>query len=117
MKLFLRFSFRMDLFSCMIVGPQGTPYADGLFFFDIRLRDDYPNRPPHAFFKSMSKSLNPNLYEDGMVCLSLLGTWDGKVSPKFVRILFRLIKKKFCSGSGTLVANVNTFASFCFDTK
>ncbi len=42
---------RMDLFSCMIVGPQGTPYAEGLFFFDIRLKDDYPTRPPHVFFK------------------------------------------------------------------
>jgi len=69
---------RMDLFSCMIIGPQGTPYADGVFFFDVRLKDDYPNRPPHLFYKSMSKLLNPNLYEDGMVCLSLLGTWDGK---------------------------------------
>lgn len=24
--------------------------------------------------------LNPNLYEDGKVCLSLLGTWHGKGS-------------------------------------
>uniref|UniRef100_A0A915K5A0 UBC core domain-containing protein n=1 Tax=Romanomermis culicivorax TaxID=13658 RepID=A0A915K5A0_ROMCU len=68
---------RMDLFSCMIIGPLGTPYADCPFFFDVRLKDTYPNRPPHVFFKSMSASLNPNLYEDGMVCLSLLGTWEG----------------------------------------
>uniref|UniRef100_A0A914WH57 UBC core domain-containing protein n=1 Tax=Plectus sambesii TaxID=2011161 RepID=A0A914WH57_9BILA len=72
------FENRMDLFTCMIVGPDETPYAHGLFLFDVRLKEDYPMRPPHVFFKSMAKRLNPNLYEDGMVCLSLLGTWDGK---------------------------------------
>jgi len=68
---------RMDLLSCMIVGPQGTPYADGLFFFDVYLGPDYPTKVPLVFFKSMSDRLNPNLYENGTVCLSLLGTWKG----------------------------------------
>lgn len=64
----------------MIMGPKQTPYEDGLFVFDIQLPADYPESPPvfhyHAF---CNERLNPNLYEDGKVCVSLLGTWSGKV--------------------------------------
>ena len=65
----------------MIVGPRHTPYEDGLFFFDVQLPADYPNSPPTLHYISYcSERLNPNLYEDGKVCVSLLGTWSGKVS-------------------------------------
>ena len=30
----------------VIVGAAGTPYHDGLFFFDIHLPADYPTVPP-----------------------------------------------------------------------
>lgn len=60
-----------------IIGPQGTPYADVIFFFDIRLGSTYPMTPPHVWFRSHGRRLNPNLYENGKVCLSILGTWDG----------------------------------------
>ena len=30
------------------------------------------------FLSFVSDRLNPNLYEDGKVCVSLLGTWSGK---------------------------------------
>ena len=68
-----------DLFSVMIRGPEKTPYEDGLFFFDFQLSPDYPKAPPHCHYISYcSDRLNPNLYEDGKVCISLLGTWSGK---------------------------------------
>ena len=64
----------------MFVGPAGTPYEGGLFVFDVQLRSDYPASPPLVTYISHSREkLNPNLYVDGKVCLSLLGTWDGKV--------------------------------------
>ncbi|KAK3091730.1 hypothetical protein FSP39_022222 [Pinctada imbricata] len=70
---------RMDLFSVMIVGPPGTPYEDALFFFDVQVPGDYPSSPPEFHYISYCKDrLNPNLYEDGKVCVSLLGTWSGK---------------------------------------
>ncbi|XP_062582849.1 (E3-independent) E2 ubiquitin-conjugating enzyme UBE2O-like isoform X2 [Saccostrea cucullata] len=75
------FEDRMDLFSVMIIGPHGTPYEDGLFFFDVFLPADYPTSPPVFHYISYcTDRLNPNLYEDGKVCVSLLGTWDGKGS-------------------------------------
>eukprot|EP00794_Sanderia_malayensis_P009375 gene9375-10362_t len=70
---------RMDLFSVLIHGPKDTPYEDGLFIFDLQLPDDYPKSPPKVSYLSQcSQRLNPNLYEDGTVCVSLLGTWNGK---------------------------------------
>ncbi|KAI3917932.1 hypothetical protein MKW98_000166 [Papaver atlanticum] len=57
--------------------PAGTPYHDGLFFFDIQLPTDYPNSPPSVYYRSLGIRLNPNLYYNGKVCLSLLNTWHG----------------------------------------
>ncbi|CBY30542.1 unnamed protein product [Oikopleura dioica] len=71
---------RLDLFSFAIEGPAGTPYEYCLFFFDICLPDGYPlTSPPKVHFKSAIKQkINPNLYDTGNVCLSLLGTWAAK---------------------------------------
>ena len=70
---------RMDLYSAMIHGPKATPYEDGVFFFDFQLPADYPASPPSCHYISYcTDRLNPNLYEDGKVCVSLLGTWQGK---------------------------------------
>uniref|UniRef100_A0A0K8ULW2 Ubiquitin-conjugating enzyme E2 O n=1 Tax=Bactrocera latifrons TaxID=174628 RepID=A0A0K8ULW2_BACLA len=75
------FEDRMDLLSVMIEGPKKTPYEDGLFFFDIQLGREYPKSPPLCHYISYcSDRLNPNLYEDGKVCISLLGTWAGRDS-------------------------------------
>lgn len=37
---------RMDLLRAVIVGAYGTPYQDGLFFFDFQLPSEYPDVPP-----------------------------------------------------------------------
>lgn len=73
------FEDRMDLYSVMMRGPEKTPYEDGLFLFDFQLSADYPVAPPLCHYISYcSDRLNPNLYEDGKVCVSLLGTWAGR---------------------------------------
>ncbi|XP_052182196.1 probable ubiquitin-conjugating enzyme E2 23 [Diospyros lotus] len=69
---------RMDLLRAVIVGAYGTPYQDGLFFFDFHLPPEYPDVPPSAYYHSGGWRINPNLYEEGKVCLSLLNTWTGK---------------------------------------
>ena len=62
-----------------ISGPDGTPYDSGLFFFDGYLHKSYPTSPPwFKFVNHGGHRHNPNLYDDGKVCLSLLGTWGGK---------------------------------------
>tara|TARA_Y100000389_G_scaffold205096_2_gene263088 strand:+ start:4039 stop:4902 length:864 start_codon:yes stop_codon:yes gene_type:complete len=63
----------------MIIGPNGTPYEGGFYFFNIQLTERYPFKPPKVeFLTGDGKSrMNPNLYTTGKVCLSILGTWSG----------------------------------------
>uniref|UniRef100_A0A7S1EPV6 UBC core domain-containing protein n=1 Tax=Timspurckia oligopyrenoides TaxID=708627 RepID=A0A7S1EPV6_9RHOD len=71
---------RYDCLRACIVGPENTPYENGLFSFDIFLPESFPNRPPLTRFLTSTHNgtrLNPNLYPNGKVCLSLLGTWHG----------------------------------------
>ncbi|KAF6997485.1 hypothetical protein CFC21_013702 [Triticum aestivum] len=74
---------RMDLLRVVIMGPAGTPYHDGLFFFDIYFPPQYPNIPPLVNYRSGGLRLNPNLYACGKVCLSLLNTWAGSGCEKW----------------------------------
>lgn len=70
---------RLDLCRVLMTGPEDTPYANGCFLFDFCMAD-YPVKPPSAKFLttgSGSVRFNPNLYNCGKVCLSLLGTWSG----------------------------------------
>lgn len=44
---------RLDLMRCLIIGPEGTPYADAPFVFDIYLDPfHFPNDPPKVHFFS-----------------------------------------------------------------
>ncbi|KAL0043350.1 hypothetical protein WJX79_002441 [Trebouxia sp. C0005] len=73
-------SSRLDLLRALIIGPADSPYANGCFLFDIFLPANYPNAPPSVHFLTTGGGrirFNPNLYECGKVCLSLLGTWSG----------------------------------------
>ncbi|KAK3020488.1 hypothetical protein RJ639_045738 [Escallonia herrerae] len=77
------YSTRLDLMRAAIVGAKGTPYSDGLFFFDIFFTGNYPASPPKVHFRSHGLHMNPNLYSDGRVCLSLLNTWSGRGEEKW----------------------------------
>ena len=70
---------RMDCLRAAMVGPEGTPYHDNLFVFDFHFHA-VPRRAPAAHYHSFGLRVNPNLYENGKVCLSLLHTWQGKGS-------------------------------------
>lgn len=78
---------RTDLMRVLIIGPEGTPYADAPFVFDLYLNPTkFPNEPPQVYFHSHTNGLgrcNPNLYEEGKVCLSVLGTWAGDKSESW----------------------------------
>eukprot|EP00887_Chlorella_sp_A99_P005986 scaffold27.g5986.t1 len=68
------------LWKALITGPMDTPYAGGCFLFDIYFPPDYPRVSPNVVIRTTgggSVRFNPNLYAEGKVCLSLLGTWQG----------------------------------------
>ena len=69
---------RLDLLRVLIVGPVDTPYEHAPFVLDMFFDEQYPESAPETFFYSWTERqgrINPNLYEDGKICLSLLGTW------------------------------------------
>ena len=51
---------------------------DGLFFFDLQLPPSYPAAPAQVKYHSFGLRANPNLYQSGTVCLSLLDTFGGE---------------------------------------
>ncbi len=63
----------------LIIGPPNTPYFGGYFFFDIKFPNNYPEKPPEIKMLTINNKVrfNPNLYQCGKVCLSILGTWAG----------------------------------------
>lgn len=83
--IFVRaFEDRLDLLSLVIIGPRSTPFEDVPLFFDVHLPATYPAEPPLVHYWAFSQEqLNPNLYQTGKICISLLGTWNGKGSEQW----------------------------------
>lgn len=70
----------LTLVHALVVGPYDTPYEGGFFYFLIRCPPDYPIRAPKVRLITTGNDtvrFNPNLYRNGKVCLSILGTWSG----------------------------------------
>ena len=88
----------MDYMKVLIIGSEGTPYSNGAFLFDVFFDNQYPNLPPKVNLMTTgggTTRFNPNLYANGKVCLSLLGTWRGQSTenwdPKISTLLQVLI--------------------------
>ena len=70
-----------NLISFIISGPKDTPYDNGLFEFHAYFPTNYPESVPEVLLHTTGNNtvrFNPNLYDSGKVCLSLLGTWKGQ---------------------------------------
>jgi len=77
---------RIDVMRALITGPEGSPYDNGCFQFDIYCPADYPEVAPVVNLQTTGGGtvrFNPNLYNFGKVCLSLLGTWSGGTNEKW----------------------------------
>lgn len=63
----------------LILGNTETPYEGGYYYFKINFDETYPSKPPKCKFETINNKIrfNPNLYENGKICLSILGTWSG----------------------------------------
>lgn len=63
----------------LIIGPEGTPYHGGYYFFEFNYPPNYPFSPPRVNYCTNQNNIrfNPNLYVNGKVCVSILNTWAG----------------------------------------
>ncbi len=66
--------------NALIIGPCDTPYSQGYYLFKVKFTNKYPFEPPVLTFLSNFNNIrmNPNLYRNGKVCLSILNTWNGE---------------------------------------
>jgi ubiquitin-protein ligase len=64
----------------LIIGPAGTLYENGYFFYRFEFPPDYPHSPPRVTYCTNDGCVrfHPNFYRSGKVCLSLLNTWRGE---------------------------------------
>uniref|UniRef100_A0A2I3SF28 E2 ubiquitin-conjugating enzyme n=1 Tax=Pan troglodytes TaxID=9598 RepID=A0A2I3SF28_PANTR len=53
-----------------IEGPEGTPYAGGLFRMKLLLGKDFPASPPKSYF--LTKIFHPNVGANGEICVNVL---------------------------------------------
>ena len=86
-SIFVRFDEeRIDVMKVIITGPSETPYSSGCFEFDVSFPINYPIEPPKVLLKTTGNSkvrFNPNLYNCGKVCLSILNTWYARPEEKW----------------------------------
>lgn len=64
----------------MIIGPPGSVYEHGFYFFEFTFPYNYPQCPPRLKYMTNDgvTRFHPNLYRGGKVCLSILNTWKGE---------------------------------------
>ncbi len=76
----------LSLITFLITGPDDTPYHNGIFEFHGHFPNEYPSKEPKILLDTTGNGavrFNPNLYNCGKVCLSLLGTWNGSAAEKW----------------------------------
>lgn len=96
-SIFINWSSEGDMtqyYKILIIPSLTTPYGGGCYLFDMYIPIDYPNIPPKLNFMTTgygSVRFNPNLYNCGKVCLSLLGTWSGEKWDSSVSNIYQVL--------------------------
>lgn len=58
------------IWKATILGPEDSPYEEGVFFLDIEFSKEYPFKPPKIYFTT--KIYHPNINQNGSICLDIL---------------------------------------------
>ena len=63
----------------LIIGPEGSLYDGGCYFYKFKFPPDYPHSPPVVEFLTNDGEtrMHPNMYKNRRMCVSILNTWRG----------------------------------------
>ncbi|KAH0510785.1 Ubiquitin-conjugating enzyme E2 S, partial [Microtus ochrogaster] len=79
----------MDL-QVTIEGPEGTPYAGGLFCRKLLLGKDFPASPPKGYF--LTKIFHPNVGANGEICVNVLRRdWMAELGIRHVLLTIKCL--------------------------
>jgi len=66
-------------FFVYLTAPEDSVYCHKLLKLEFEIPVRYPIVPPTVkFIQHSGMRIHPNLYVEGKVCLSILGTWAGE---------------------------------------
>jgi ubiquitin-protein ligase len=76
-----------------VFGPIGTPYEDCPMLYAFQIPEGFPFDNPKVTFHTHDgrTRFHPNMYVEGKVCLSILGTWAGPSWASTMRLSTVLI--------------------------
>lgn len=60
------------LWEACIQGPSETPFDGAVLIAELQFPKDYPLSPPTMKFTSPNPLFHPNIYPNGLVCISIL---------------------------------------------
>ena len=72
--------------TCLMIGPEGTPYSNGYFRLTIDFTEDPPTKPPEIKF--LTSVYHLNIYTDGHVCLK--SNNEFKEGAKFIEVFYEI---------------------------
>ncbi|XP_012589013.1 PREDICTED: ubiquitin-conjugating enzyme E2 S [Condylura cristata] len=73
-----------------IEGPEGTPYAGGLFRMKLLLGKDFPASPPKGYF--LTKIFHPNVGANGEICVNVLKRdWTAELGIRHVLLTIKCL--------------------------
>lgn len=73
----------------VLIGPQNSPYAKGIFNIKIDFPTDYPFKPPTIKF--LTKIYHPNIDENGSICMTILKPDSWKPATKMHMVLNQIV--------------------------
>ncbi|XP_063293254.1 ubiquitin-conjugating enzyme E2 S [Pelobates fuscus] len=73
-----------------IEGPEGTPYAGGIFRMKLILGKDFPAAPPKGYF--LTKIFHPNISTNGEICVNVLKKdWKAELGIRHVLLTIKCL--------------------------
>ncbi|XP_075694985.1 ubiquitin-conjugating enzyme E2 S [Rhinoderma darwinii] len=73
-----------------IEGPEGTPYAGGIFRMKLILGKDFPAAPPKGYF--LTKIFHPNVSNNGEICVNILKRdWKAELGIRHVLLTIKCL--------------------------